>query len=59
MNLVVLAAMAPWAIVVLSIVGVVILLILISSIKIVRQTDKYVIERLGGYLTTWGVGLTC
>ena len=57
MNLVVLAAMAPWAIVVLSIVGVVILLILISSIKIVRQTDKYVIERLGGYLTTWGVGL--
>ncbi len=57
MNLVVLAGMAPWAIVVLSIVGVVILLILISSIKIVRQTDKYVIERLGGYLTTWGVGL--
>ncbi len=57
MSLVVLAGLAPWAIVVLSIVGAVILLILISSIKIVRQTDKYVIERLGGYLTTWGVGL--
>jgi len=57
MSLVVLAGLAPWAIVVLSIVGAVILLILISSIKIVRQTDKYVIERLGGYLTTWSVGL--
>ena len=57
MNLVVLAGLAPWAIVVLSIVGAVILIILISSIKIVRQTDKYVIERLGGYLTTWGVGI--
>ncbi|NCA94991.1 MAG: SPFH/Band 7/PHB domain protein [Epsilonproteobacteria bacterium] len=49
--------MQPWAIVVLSIVGAVVLLILVSSIKIVRQTDKYVIERLGGYLTTWGVGI--
>jgi regulator of protease activity HflC (stomatin/prohibitin superfamily) len=49
--------MAPWAIVVLCIVGFVLLLILISSVKIVRQTDKYVIERLGGYLTTWGVGI--
>ncbi|MDD4154029.1 MAG: paraslipin [Bacilli bacterium] len=57
MNLVVLAGLAPWAIVVLSIVAAVILIILISSIKIVRQTDKYVIERLGGYLTTWSVGL--
>ena len=52
-----LATMAPWAIVVLCIVGFVLLLILISSVKIVRQTDKYVIERLGGYLTTWGVGI--
>jgi len=49
--------MQPWAIVVLSIVGAIVLLILVSSIKIVRQTDKYVIERLGGYLTTWGVGI--
>ncbi|MFA5421341.1 MAG: SPFH domain-containing protein [Bacilli bacterium] len=57
MNLVMLATMAPWAIVVLCIVGFVLLLILISSVKIVRQTDKYVIERLGGYLTTWGVGI--
>ncbi|MDY0345943.1 MAG: SPFH domain-containing protein [Bacilli bacterium] len=57
MNLIVLAGMPTWGIVVLSIVGVVVLIILISCIKIVRQTDKYVIERLGGYLTTWGVGI--
>lgn len=57
MSLVVLAGMPTWGIVVLSILGVVILLILISCIKIVRQTDKYVIERLGGYLTIWGVGI--
>jgi len=57
MNLIVLAGMPVWGIVVLCIVGAVLLLILVSCIKIVRQTDKYVIERLGGYLTTWGVGL--
>lgn len=49
--------MQPWAIVVLSIIGAIVLLILVSSVKIVRQTDKYVIERLGGYHATWGVGL--
>lgn len=57
MNLVILAGMPIWGIVVLSIVGVVLLLIVVSSIKIVRQTEKYVIERLGGYYTTWGVGI--
>ncbi len=46
-----------WLIIILSLVGLIILIILASSIKIVRQTDKYVIERLGGYLTTWNVGL--
>ncbi|NCA97255.1 MAG: SPFH/Band 7/PHB domain protein [Bacteroidia bacterium] len=49
--------MPTWGIVVLSILGAVVLLIIVSSVKIVRQTDKYVIERLGGYLTTWGVGI--
>jgi len=57
MNLVVLAAMPTWAIVVISVVSFVLLLIVVSSVKIVRQTDKYIIERLGGYLTTWGVGI--
>ena len=35
----------------------VILLIFIKSVKVVKQTDKYVIQRLGGYHATWGVGI--
>lgn len=45
------------AIIIISIVFGLILIILVSSIRIVRQTYKYVIERLGGYYTTWGVGI--
>lgn len=44
-------------IVIMSIVVFVLLLILILSIRIVKQTDKYIIERLGAYRTTWGVGI--
>lgn len=36
---------------------VVIALIIISGVRIVNQTKKYVIERLGAYHATWGVGL--
>ncbi|MDR1698071.1 MAG: SPFH/Band 7/PHB domain protein [Erysipelotrichaceae bacterium] len=43
-------------IVVMSILGVVILAILFSSFKIVRQGYKVVIERLGKYHKTWDVG---
>ena len=32
-------------------------ILVIANIKIVPQTHAYVIERLGGYQTTWGVGL--
>lgn len=34
-----------------------VLIILISNIKIVPQAHSYIIERFGGYHTTWGVGL--
>ena len=34
-----------------------ILLIIIKNIRIVSQSQAFVIERLGGYLTTWQVGL--
>ncbi len=34
-----------------------ILIILIANIKIVPQAHAYIIERFGGYHTTWGVGL--
>jgi regulator of protease activity HflC (stomatin/prohibitin superfamily) len=30
---------------------------LISSVRIVKQTDKFVVERLGRYLTTWDTGV--
>ena len=36
---------------------VIILLIFFKSVKVVKQTDKYVVQRLGGYHATWGVGL--
>ena len=35
----------------------VIVLYAITRIRIVRQTSKYVVERLGGYHATWGVGM--
>ncbi|MFI3328923.1 MAG: SPFH domain-containing protein [bacterium] len=35
----------------------VIIISLISGIKVVRQTDKYIVERLGAYHKTWGVGI--
>ena len=36
---------------------IVILLILSSCVKIVPQASAMVVERLGGYLTTWSVGI--
>ena len=44
------------AIIVISIVVFILLLIFICSIRVVRQTEKYIVERLGGYHTTWGTG---
>lgn len=38
------------------VIAVILLIILAASIKVVRQTDKYIIERLGGYHKTLGVG---
>ncbi len=39
------------------VVALIILLILASCIKIVPQAHAYVIERLGGYQSTWDVGI--
>lgn len=51
--------MEPWAII-LIVFGVflfIILLVIVSNIRIVKQTNKYIIERFGGYVKTWGVGV--
>ena len=44
-------------IVIMCVVAFILLLILICNIRIVKQTDKYIVERLGAYRTTWGVGI--
>lgn len=36
---------------------VIFLIVLIANIKIVPQTHAFILERLGGYHATWGVGL--
>lgn len=41
----------------LVILVILIVLFLISCIKIVPQANSFIVERLGGYYATWGVGL--
>ena len=36
---------------------IVILLLVVTNIRIVPQSQAFILERLGGYLTTWQVGL--
>lgn len=47
--------MEPW--IVMVVILVILLIILASCVKIVRQATAVVVERLGGYLTTWYVGI--
>ena len=42
---------------VLIAVGVLLMILIITNIRIVPQSDAYVIERLGGFHSTWNVGL--
>ena len=42
---------------ILAIIIVLLIAILISNIRIVQQAKAYVVERLGAYKTTWGVGI--
>ena len=42
---------------IIAILVVILAIYLISRFRIVRQTNKYVVERLGGYHQTWGVGI--
>ena len=44
-------------IIILSVVVLIALIIVICNIKIVKQTEKVIVERLGAYRTTWGVGI--
>ena len=43
--------------IIIGIILVVLLLVVISGIKIVPQTQAYIVERLGKYYKTWGTGI--
>lgn len=45
------------AIVIVSVVVFLVILVLATSLRIVNQTDRYVVERLGKYLVTWNTGV--
>ena len=47
--------MESW--IIAAILIILLLLITVSCIKIVPQAHAVVVERLGGYLATWGVGI--
>lgn len=51
--------MAPYqiAILVISIVLVLVLLIVISNIRVIHQTEKAIVERMGAFHAAWGVGI--
>ncbi len=42
---------------ILAAIGVIILILLVTNIQVVQQSRAYVVERLGAYQTTWGVGV--
>ena len=44
-------------IVTLSVIAFIAICIFIGSIRIVRQTEEYIVERFGAYVKTWGVGI--
>ena len=46
-----------YGIIIFIILGILLMAMVIVNVRIVPQSEAYVIERLGGYLTTWGVGL--
>lgn len=43
--------------IVLLILAILVILIIAKNVRVVQQARAYVIERLGAYSTTWGVGL--
>ena len=38
-------------------IGIIVLILLVTNIHVVQQSRAFVVERLGAYQTTWGVGL--
>ena len=57
MNMIMAAATEPTKIVAIVIIAIVVLIIFSSCIKIVPQAHAVILERLGAYKATWGVGI--
>ncbi|MCQ2773097.1 MAG: SPFH/Band 7/PHB domain protein [Bacilli bacterium] len=51
--------MEPWqvAILVIAIVLVLLLLVFISNVRVIHQTEKAIVERMGAFHASWGVGI--
>ena len=47
----------PTGLIITVVIILVVLILFVKSVRVVKQTDKYVIQRLGGYHATWGVGI--
>ena len=45
------------ALIIIAVIAIVVLLVIVSNIKVVSQSNAFVIERLGAYSSTWGQGL--
>ncbi|MFI3329706.1 MAG: SPFH domain-containing protein [bacterium] len=57
MNLIILNAATTIGAIAVIIILIVIIALVISGLKVVRQTEKFVVERLGAYHKTLGVGI--
>lgn len=45
------------AIVVVSVIVFIAIIVVIANIRVIRQTEKAIVERMGAYHATWGVGI--
>ena len=43
--------------IIIAVIAIIVLLVIVSNIKVVSQSNAFVIERLGAYSSTWGQGL--
>ena len=57
MNMIMAAVAEPTKIVAIVIIAIIVLIIFSSCIKIVPQAHAVILERLGAYKATWGVGI--
>ena len=45
------------ALIIVAVLFLIIFIVVLSSFRVVRQTENFIIERFGKYLTTWSTGI--